>query len=142
MFLKLPYVIRKCEDFAFRLKALVNEIFPKVEFNVAFQAPMTIGKMFPFKDKIKNVMEQSMVVYSFTCKCGAEYIGKTERILHYRVKEHANPDSTSAISKICLIMAAINKRILNEKTIIDLKQIPTHSLFLSIVYNVIATKQY
>jgi hypothetical protein len=79
-FLKLPYVSRKCEDFAFRLKALVNEHFPKVEFNVAFQAAKTNGKMFPFMDKIKNVMEQSKVVYSFTCKCGAEYIGKTERI--------------------------------------------------------------
>jgi hypothetical protein len=73
---------------------------------VAFQAPMTIGKMFPFNEKIKNVMEQSMVEYSFTCKCGAEYIGKTERILHYRVKEHANLDSAASISKICLIMAA------------------------------------
>ena len=96
-FLKLPYVGRKCEDFAFRLKQLVNEHFPQVEFNVAFQAPMTIGKMFPFKDKIKNVMEQSLVVYSFTCKCGAEYIGKTDRILHYRVKEHARPGSKSAL---------------------------------------------
>jgi predicted GIY-YIG superfamily endonuclease len=55
--------------------------------------------MFPFKDKIKKVMEQSMVVYSFTCKCGAEYIGKTERILHFRVQEHAKPDSASAIRK-------------------------------------------
>jgi hypothetical protein len=72
----------------FRLQA-VNEHFPKVEFSLAFQAPMKIKKMFQFKDKIKNVMEQSMVVYSLTCKCGAEYIGKIERILHYRVKEHA-----------------------------------------------------
>jgi hypothetical protein len=103
---KLPYVSRKCEDFALRPKALVNEHFLKVKLNVAFQAPMTIGKMFPFKDKIKNVMEQSMVVCSFSCKCGAEYIGKTERILHYRVKEHANLDSAAAISKICLITAA------------------------------------
>jgi predicted GIY-YIG superfamily endonuclease len=68
-----------------------------VEFNVAYQALMTIGQMFPFKDKIKNAMEQSLVVYKYTCKCGAEYIGKTERILHYRVKEHAKPDSTSAV---------------------------------------------
>jgi hypothetical protein len=26
-------------------------------------------------------------VQLYTCKCGAEYIGKTERILHYGVKK-------------------------------------------------------
>jgi hypothetical protein len=46
-FLKLPYVSSKCEDFAFRLKALVKEHFPKVEFSLAFQAPMTIEKNVP-----------------------------------------------------------------------------------------------
>jgi hypothetical protein len=56
---------------------------------------MTIGQMFSFKDKIKNVMEQSLVVCKYTCKCGAEYIGKTERILHYRVKEQARLDVSS-----------------------------------------------
>ena len=35
-----------------------------------------------FKDKIKNVEEQSLVVYNLKCrKCGVEYISKTERIL-------------------------------------------------------------
>jgi len=63
-FLKLPYVSNKCEDFAFRLKKLVEADFPQVDFNVA---PMTIGKFFPFKDKIKNVEEQSLVVYNLKC---------------------------------------------------------------------------
>ena len=53
-FLKLPYVNRKCEDFAFRLKQLVDEHYPQVEFNVAYQAPMTIGKMFTFKKRSKT----------------------------------------------------------------------------------------
>ena len=35
-FLKLPYVNRKCEDYALRLKGIVEENFPQVEFNVAF----------------------------------------------------------------------------------------------------------
>jgi len=94
-FLKLPYVNRKCEDFAHRLKLLVDKNFPTVEFNVAFQAPMTIGKLFPFKDNIKKVEERSMVVYSLKCSCGLEYIGKTERILIHRLKEHANCNTSS-----------------------------------------------
>ena len=95
-FLKLPYVNRKCEDYAHRLKQLVKNNYPQVEFNVAFQAPMTIGKFFPFKDNIKNVEERSLVVYSLKCvQCGIEYIGKTERILCHRLKEHKN-NKTSA----------------------------------------------
>ncbi len=43
---------RKCEDKAFWLKKLVETHYEQVEFNVAFQAPMTIGSMFPFKDKV------------------------------------------------------------------------------------------
>jgi hypothetical protein len=84
-FLKLPYVSRKCEDYAFRLKKLVETHYEQVEFNVAFRAPMTIGSMFPFKDKVKNVEERSMVVYCLQCNtCRNVYIGKTERILCHR----------------------------------------------------------
>jgi hypothetical protein len=47
---------RECEDYAFRLvKKLVETHYEQVEFNVAFQSPMTIGSMFPFKDKVENV---------------------------------------------------------------------------------------
>ena len=87
-FLKLPYVNRKCEDYAFRLKQLVESHYTQVNFNVAFQAPMTIGKMFPFKDNIKKIEERSMVIYKLKCSCGATYIGKTERILYYGINEH------------------------------------------------------
>jgi len=95
-FLKLPYVSNKCEDFAFRLKKLVEDDFPQVDFNVAFQAPMTIGKFFPFKDKIQNVDEHSLVVYDLKCReCGVEYIGKTERILYHRLKEHRDSKNSA-----------------------------------------------
>jgi hypothetical protein len=98
-FLKLPYVSRRCEDFVFRLKGTVNDYYPQVDFNVAFQSPMTIGKMLPFKDNIKNIQERSLVVYSLKCDtCGAEYIGKTERILCHRIKVHMN-NSSSALKQ-------------------------------------------
>ena len=88
-FIKLPYVGRSCDDFAFQLKKLVNKNLPDVELTIAFQAPMTIGKLFPFKDNIKNVEDRFLVVYSLKCStCNAEYIGKTRRILRHRLKEH------------------------------------------------------
>jgi hypothetical protein len=75
-FLKLPYVSRKCEDNGFWLKKLVETHYEQVEFNVTFQAPIEIGSMFPFKDKVENVGERSMVVYCLQCNtCGDEYIG-------------------------------------------------------------------
>lgn len=96
-FLKLPFVNTKCEDYARRLKTLVTTNYPQVEFNVAFQTPMTLGKLFPFKDNVKNVEDRSLVVYSITCAtCGDEYIGKTERSLHYRMKEHQHVPKKSS----------------------------------------------
>ena len=91
-FIKLPYVGRSCDDFAFQLKKLVNKNLPDVELTIAFQAPMTIGKLFPFNYNIKNVEDRFLVVYSLKCStCNAMYIGityKTRSILRHRLKEH------------------------------------------------------
>jgi hypothetical protein len=66
----------------------VNETFPQVELRVAFRAPKTIGNVFPYKDNVKDPYIQSHVVYKITCEtCGAQYIGITERIVFYRMKE-------------------------------------------------------
>ena len=41
---------------------------------------------------------RTLVVYSIECEtCGNEYIGKTERILIHRMKEHGNAKKNSAI---------------------------------------------
>jgi len=95
-FLKLPFVHRKCEDFSRRLKSMMTKSYPHVDFNVAFQTPMNIGKLFPYKDAIKKAEDRSLVVYSISCEtCGAEYIGKTERILSIRIAEHKKQNSSA-----------------------------------------------
>jgi hypothetical protein len=95
-FIVLPYVSKKAEEFSVRLKTLVEENYSQVDFNVAFKSPQTIGNLFPFKDRVKKVESQSLVVYKISCKdCNAEYIGKTERILEYRMKEHMNSQSSA-----------------------------------------------
>ena len=88
-YIVLPFVNKKAEDFGRRLNNLVTKSYPQVKFNIAFQPPMTIGSMFPFKDTVKANNHRSLVVYKIRCKtCGAEYIGKTERILQHRINEH------------------------------------------------------
>ena len=60
--------------------------------------PNEIGKLFTFKDNIKEKHAQSLVVYRLTCEtCKQTYIGKTERILAHRIKEHLNPKKDSSI---------------------------------------------
>ncbi|CAF0958391.1 unnamed protein product [Brachionus calyciflorus] len=76
--------------------SLVTSNFPQVDFNVAFKTPTTIGSYFPFKDKVKEVEEQSLVVYKLQFNsCEAIYIGKTERILGHRIKEHKTSNSSA-----------------------------------------------
>lgn len=88
-YIKLPYVSRMCDEFERELKELVSKSFPQVDLVVAYSAPMTIQKLFPFKDNIKNVKERSMVVYKMQCDtCNSEYIGMSTRILTHRIKEH------------------------------------------------------
>jgi len=88
-FIVLPFSNRKVEEFGRRLNKLVTNNYPQVDFNIAFQPPMTIGSMFPFKDTVKVNNHKSLVIYKIKCKtCGAEYIGRTERILQYRINEH------------------------------------------------------
>ena len=53
-FLVLPFVSRKAEGFAKKVKQLVNQYYPQVDFNVAFKTPDEIGKHFPYKDNIKS----------------------------------------------------------------------------------------
>jgi hypothetical protein len=95
-FIVLPFVNKKAEDFALRLKSLVEESYSQVDFNVAFKSPKTIGSLFPFKDQIKEKTSQSLVVYKINCKtCNVDYIGKTERILVHRLKEHQKKKQTT-----------------------------------------------
>ena len=90
-FIVLPYVSHKAEGFAKRMKGLVNQHYPQVDFNVAFKTPCEVGKHFPYKDNIKKIESRSLVVYKISCAtegCDATYVGKTERILCHRINEH------------------------------------------------------
>ena len=51
-FLKLPYVNNKCEDYALRLKNLVESDFPQVEFKMV-PTPSYLGKL-------KNRMQRNL----------------------------------------------------------------------------------
>ena len=100
-FIILPYVNDRVEQYGKRLTRLINNFYPKVDFKVAFKAPKELGHFFRFKDKPTDILKQSLVLYHIKCKdCDADYIGKTERILHYRVREHKGESSSNVDSAI------------------------------------------
>jgi len=88
-FIVLPFTNKKADVFAQKLNKLVTTNFPNIDFIVAFKTPNDIGKMFPFKDNIRDVEKQSLVIYRIKCEtCNADYIGKSKRILQLRIDEH------------------------------------------------------
>jgi hypothetical protein len=95
-FLVLPFSNNKADAFAKKLTTFVNDRFPALDFTVAFKSPSEIGKLFPFKDRSKDPAAQSLVVYKIRCNtCDETYIGKTERILAHRIKEHKTHDASA-----------------------------------------------
>ena len=61
-----------------------------------FKAGSTIGQMFPFKDRVPQLL-RSFVLYKITCgACGASYIGKTTQLLNARLTRELSGRENSA----------------------------------------------
>ena len=85
----LPHVNNKVIEYGRRLKNFVESNFTVLELKVVFVAPMEMRNLFKFKDKVTDKFKQSLVLYRINCSnCSSFYIGKTERIMGYRYKEH------------------------------------------------------
>ena len=70
--------------------------FPTIDLRVVYVAPTDLSKQFKFKDTVDEIEKQSLVVYYIKCKdCNADYIGKTERLLFHRIKEHKTQKTSS-----------------------------------------------
>ena len=93
IFVSLPYIGEQGENLAKRFVAKLRHLINKP---VKIQTHWQTTKLSFFtntKDPIPK-QYQSSVVYKFTCPgCSAPYIGKTDRNLITRIKEHAKPKS-------------------------------------------------
>jgi len=89
-YLVLPFVNNKVIDYGKRLRNFIESNFADLELKVVFVAPLEMRNLFKFKDKVTDKFKQSLVVYRINCSnCKSFYIGKTERILGNRLKEHS-----------------------------------------------------
>ena len=67
--------------------------------NVKLRAIFTSRPIFTFQSRDRSTKQAtSNVVYQFTCICGKQYIGRTERRLKDRICEHL-PTATNAKEK-------------------------------------------
>ena len=88
IYLVLPYLNSKVEEFGFNLENLIKKFYKTVKLKVVFETANDIGKCFPFKESLPKHM-QSHVVYHLKClDCDADYIGKTSRQIERRFEEH------------------------------------------------------
>ena len=95
IYLLLPYIGKAGEDIKKKIEELVNQFYPQVNIRVMFKTPLTIGMLFPFKDKTPFLL-RSNIVYRISCKtCNAFYIGKTNRCLGIRLDEHKKSKESS-----------------------------------------------
>ncbi|BHF72983.1 hypothetical protein SprV_0401605600 [Sparganum proliferum] len=86
LFLKVPFqgdaageLLRR------RLDQAVSGTFPAARVRISFSSnPILRGEG---KDRLPP-QTASMCIYSFTCSCGAGYIGRTSRRLSKRIREH------------------------------------------------------
>ena len=98
IWIRIPYLGRKGEFLVKKLvKKIQRNLTEPVKFVVLYQTKK-ISYFLPKKDKVPD-LQRSNLIYEFTCPgCNESYIGKTERNLNTRLKEHLDP-AKSAISK-------------------------------------------
>ncbi len=86
VFIRLPFLGDATSEMVKRrLKTAVTNAFPAANLRVFFtNSPLLrLGG----KDRLP-LKATSMCIYSFTCSCGAGYIGRTTRRLEKRIREH------------------------------------------------------
>ena len=86
VYIKLPYKGISSERAAKSLRSTVQSTYGSVSLRVIFNT----CQMLPTSRKDALPKDQkSKIIYQFTCnRCDSEYIGKTERRLAERIKEH------------------------------------------------------
>ena len=94
----LPYIGDQCIKLKRQLERMVNHVTPWISLRIVFRPAYKLSSLSKLKCLLP-VMSMSSVVYLIKCKnCEEFYVGKTERRLSQRVKEHMT-SSNSALRK-------------------------------------------
>ena len=70
------------------IKTVISKYYPQIQLNIALINSNTLGRMFPFEDKIPYLC-CSCVIYKYQCdQCSSSYMGETQKQLKYRICQH------------------------------------------------------
>ena len=105
LFFCLPYIGKFSEHFKCDLLGVISDCYPQIDIQCVFKS-YKVFNCFNFKDRT-GIFKRSNVIYRINClSCNAFYIGKTERRLGDRIKEHVGalhkPNLRSAAADHCL----------------------------------------
>ena len=85
VFMKIPFIGDKAASFFQRAVRQGFQAYPAAKPVVVFKT-RPIPRVSP-KDRL-SVLLQDNLIYSFVCTCGCRYVGRTERRLEDRIREH------------------------------------------------------
>ena len=79
-----------------RLSKALGQTFPAAQLRIVYYSRPLLSS--PLKDQVSQ-LAKSMLIYQFTCSCGACYVGRTMRHLIERAKEHHPRWLSSGVKK-------------------------------------------
>ena len=88
VYIKLPFLGPFSYHTRKLLQKLLNPAYPQLDVRYVFTNNRTISTLFPFKDRVPDVL-QSFVCYQYSCIiCRNDYVGITTCNLGKRIAEH------------------------------------------------------
>ncbi|CAH8502173.1 unnamed protein product [Dicrocoelium dendriticum] len=86
LFIHIPFKGDSAADLlSRRLKDAVEKTYFAARLRIVFHNNPLLTK--PLKDRLPP-LTRSMIIYQYSCSCGAQYVGRTTRRLSQRVREH------------------------------------------------------
>ena len=114
VYLKIPFVGPDSYNIKKEISKLVSRHYPQVSLRVILHNNNTIGKMFPFKDRVPEML-RSLIVYKYSCsECAAVYIGQTKRHFDHRICEHRGLKFRSGLPSERPPFSSIREHALND----------------------------
>lgn len=93
IYLKLPWLGDVSTKFEDRIAHVISTNFPALRMVCCFSSRSTFATT---NKDLLSMHQLSNVIYSFTCRCGREYIGKTTQRLSERIRQHIPVSLTNA----------------------------------------------
>ena len=85
VYIKIPWIGRASQIVADRVALSVMRCYNSVKVRTIFSTKHAFSSS---QKDVLPILQQSLMVYKFTCQCDADYIGRTIQRLEVRVGQH------------------------------------------------------